>query len=209
MVWPQYAHSTDQNTSATSKQNSKGKRETQTHHRTVLTGRKHPHTARRDRVGSRGSLSCPQRTEHSGSPALNERDRSACQFDARKAAHYFLLHHQTVAYSWQVSAGSSAAKTLTFHYRSLFCRRLFFWIRSVLQFPPVWVGAPGNPGWNNRTNYLNYNNRSNYLNYNNKNNYSNKRKYYERNVWIHWTISQWIQCQIVDFQNSFFLLAVK
>lgn len=88
-----------------------------------------------DRVGRRGSLSSPQSTEHSGSPVLNERDRSACQLDARKAAHYFLLHHQTVAYSWRPSAGSSAAKTPTFLHRLVF----ILCVRSVLaQLPPVW-----------------------------------------------------------------------
>lgn len=70
-----------------------------------------------DRVGSRGSLSSPQSSERSESPALNELRRSACQLDARKTTHYFLLHHQTVAHSWRPSAGSFPAQTPTFQGR--------------------------------------------------------------------------------------------
>lgn len=122
LAWPRYAHSTDQNTPATSNQSAKRKRQTGSTNASSNTSYRQKTSKRsaEDRVGRRCSLSSPQTTEHSGSPVLNERDRSACQLDARKAAHYFLLHHQTVAYSWRPSAGSSAAKTPTFLYRLVF-----------------------------------------------------------------------------------------
>lgn len=126
LAWPRYAHSSDQNTS-TSNQSTKLKRQTGGTNASSNTSYRQETSkdSAVDRVGRRGSLSSPQRTEHSGSPVLNERDRSACQLDARKAAHYFLLHHQTVAYSWRPRAGSPAAKTPTFQYRLVVFRRLF------------------------------------------------------------------------------------
>lgn len=159
LAWPRYAHCTDQNTSATSNQSTKLKRQTGSTNASSNTSyrQKTSKPSAEDRVGRRGSLSSPQRTEHSGSPVLNERDRSACQLDARKAAHYFLLHHQTVAYSWRPSAGSSAAKTPTFQYRLVFFRRVFYvfdrcWCSSHQSERNLGAPAQRDPGWKNRNN---------------------------------------------------------
>lgn len=81
-----------------------------------------------DRVRSRESVSSRRRTEQCESPTLNERDRSACQPDAQRTTHYFLLHHQTVAYSWRPSAGRRfPAQTPTFQYRFVGVSFCFSW----------------------------------------------------------------------------------